>query len=307
MSRATLSLAANSLARKLISAVVALGQSKSALGAIAGHVIVSVGTARNFEQCVCDFLRWRLAGGTSIDAPVTRAELEQYLTQESQRWRQKTVDQHRQALSLVFSVALTRIDAQISTFTRGRAYAEDEMVAIARRQSSRNALATRVAFHSGMRASELYELREAHELDPEPGRPWRPDLFTGLPEGVIYRTTGKGGLARNIWIPVELHLQLQTRRLAMPAAVIDRKVHRETVFDLGGGQSLSQSFSETSVLVLGFSLGFHGLRHGYGQRRLETLIAMGLDPLDIFEMVSQELGHLRLDVLWHYTPPRRKA
>ncbi|MGF6539454.1 hypothetical protein [Paraburkholderia youngii] len=305
MNGANVAHAANEFARKLVSSVLVLGQSKSALGTLVDHVIVSVGTARDFEQCLRDFLKWRVAGGARIDAPVTRAELEEYLVQESQRWRQKTVDQHRQALGLVFSVALTHIEAQIPTFTRGRAYTADEMEAISRRQSPRNALATRISFYSGMRASELLELREAHELDPQPDRPWRTDLFKGLPDGVIYRTTGKGGLRRSIWIPIALHLQLQTRRLAEPVTVIDREVKRETVFDIGGGQSLSQSFSSASMSAQGFSLGFHGLRHSYAQGRLETLLAMGLDPLECFEIISQEEGHLRIDVLWAYTPKRK--
>ncbi|NVH76113.1 site-specific integrase [Paraburkholderia sp. JPY432] len=306
MSRPNPSQTANQLARKLVSSVLALGQSKTTLGTLAGCVIVSVGTARDFEQCVRDFLRWRVAGGQGIDAPVTRLELEEYLFQESDRWRQKTLDQHRQALSLVYTVALTRLEAQVPTFTNGRAYIEEEMEKAARHQSPRNALGTRAAFRSGLRAIELIELREAHELPPQPDRPWRTDLFLGLPEGVIYRTNGKGGLARSVWIPTELHEQLQTRRLAAPLNVIDRKINRQAVFDIGGGQSLSQSFSRASMSTLGFSLGFHGLRHAYAQNRLETLVGMGVDLLDAFEIISQEVGHLRPDVLWHYTP-RRKA
>jgi integrase len=131
--------------------------------------------------------------------------------------RQKTLDQHRQALSLVFAVTLPNFDAEIPTFTDGRAYTHAETEQIARRQAAHNALATRIAFRGGLRASDLIELREAHELAPEPGRPWRSDLFLGLPEGVIYRTTGKGGLARSVWIPLELHEQLKLRRLETPS------------------------------------------------------------------------------------------
>src|SRR5471032_184683 len=93
-------------ARTLISDVLVLGKSKATLGTLTRHVIASVGTARDFQQCLCDFLNWRAACGSSIDAPVTRVELEEYLLQESQRWRQKTVDQHRQALSLIFCVKM---------------------------------------------------------------------------------------------------------------------------------------------------------------------------------------------------------
>jgi hypothetical protein len=171
------------------------------LGKLIRRMIRSVGTARSFEQCLRDFLWWRVAQGISIDAPVTRAEIEAYLLQESVRWRQKTVDQHRQALSLVYSVALTHVEAGIPTIAVGRAYTLDEMERIACRQASQNAPATRIAFHSGLRAAEFPEPRDARELAPEANRPWRNDLFTGMPGGIGYRTVGKGGLARSALIP----------------------------------------------------------------------------------------------------------
>jgi hypothetical protein len=242
-------------ARSRISAVLALGQSKTALGSLVHNVITSVGTARNFEQCLRDFLRWRTAQNVSIDWPVTRAEMEAYLLHESSRWRQKTLDQHRQALRLVFSVALTHFDAEVPTVTEGRAYTFDEMERIAGRQAPHNALATRIAFHAGVRAAELYELREARELAPEPDRPWRNDLFIGMPDGIIYRVVGKGGLARSVLIPLELHVQLQFLRLDTPTLVIDRLVHRKVRFLVGGGQAISESFSSTSNRVLVFFTG----------------------------------------------------
>jgi hypothetical protein len=95
MTRRNKLLACEEFARQLVSPVLVLGQSKSSLGPLTQHVIRSVGTARDFQQCVREFLAWRVAGGVRIDAPVTRCELEEYLSQESSRWRQKTVDQHK--------------------------------------------------------------------------------------------------------------------------------------------------------------------------------------------------------------------
>jgi integrase len=292
-------------AHALISPVLALGQSKAALGTLVRHVIVSVGTLRSFQQCLLEFLRWRVDKGTGIDAPVIRAELDEYLLQESARWRQKTVDQHRQALSLIFCVMLTHFEAEVPTITAGRAYSQQEMELIASRQALQNALGTRLAFRAGLRAAELYELREADELQREANRPWRSDLFAGLSDGVVYRTVGKGGLARSVWIPQELHRELQTRRLKTPVMIIDRKVRRVVHFKIGGGQSLSQSFSSTSGLVLGFSNGIHGCRHGYAQSRLETLLEMGFMPIDCLEIISQEMGHLRCDISLVYTTKRK--
>ena len=305
MKRPNTALTCDEYARMLISDVLILGHKKTEVGEIVGHVIRSVGTARSFRQCVCDFLNWRVAGGMSIEAPITRSEIVTYLHQESKRWRQKTLDQHRQALSLVFCLALARFDAEIPTVAVGRAYSLEEMELVAKRQTARNALATRIAFHSGLRAAESLELREQHELTAEANRPWRSDLFLGSPDGVIYRTRGKGGLARSVLVPVELHEQLQMRRLDTPVTVIDREVRRTVHFDVGGGQNLSQSFSAASDRALGYSMGFHGLRHAYAQGRLETLLAMGLDSMDCLEIVSQILGHRRLEISLAYTTRRK--
>jgi integrase len=293
-------------ARDLVSSVLILGKSKSELGALTSHVVTSIGTARNFQQCVRDFLKWRTAGGLSVSEPVTRIELEEYLRQECHRWRQKTVDQHRQALTLVFCVTLPSFDADVPTLTVGRACSEPQMKQIAAHQEPHNALGTNLAFYSGLRATDVIELREAHLLQPEENRPWRSDLFKGLPSnGVIYRTIGKGGLARSVWIPLELHLLLQSRRLNAPRAIVDRKVDRALHFDVSGGQKLSQSFSSSSIRTLGYSTGLHGCRYAYAQRRLETLLGMGVSPLDCLEIISQELGHLRLDISLVYTTKRK--
>jgi hypothetical protein len=85
MTRAKRKPSAQGLARALVSSVIALGQTKSALGELTKHMIVSVGTARDFEQCVREFLTWRIASGISIGAPVIRAELEEYLLEEGVR------------------------------------------------------------------------------------------------------------------------------------------------------------------------------------------------------------------------------
>lgn len=88
-------------------------------------------------------------------------------------------------------MALTRFESEVPTIAEGRAYMLDEMERIARRQAPHNVLPTRIVFHAGVRAAELLEPLGAHELAPESDRPWRDDLFIGLPEGVIYRVTLK--------------------------------------------------------------------------------------------------------------------
>jgi integrase len=297
-------MSAREFAHSLVSQVLVLGTQKSALGGLARHVIRSLGTARNVEQCEVDFLNWRIAGGKAMKAPVTRWEITEYLMFESTRWRQKTLDQHRQALALIHSVVIEKMDAGVPTIAVGRAYTRAEMEQITAHQEQHNALATRIAFAAGLRASEFLELRRGDELPPQENRPWREDLFNGMPDGVIYGTTGKGGLARALLIPTELHHELERVRRDTRLIVTDRGVDRESVYDIGGGQALSQSFSDASKRALGFSLGFHGLRHAFGQRCLDALIACGIAPLDALEIVSHLMGHLRKEISMAYMPRR---
>ncbi|WP_051381527.1 site-specific integrase [Paraburkholderia mimosarum] len=304
MSRRTKSLSAAEQARRLVSQVLILGHKKSDLGAHTRDLITSLGTARNYQQCVKDFLEWRLAAGVGVDAVACRLEIENYLLVEGKRWRQKTLDQHRQALALVFCITLPVFDADIETFVDGRAYTHAEVCAIAKRQCSRHSLSTHTIFYSGMRAVEMYELREVDELERTADRPWRNDLFTGFPDGALFSTTGKGGLIRLVWLPSDLAEAIRKVRLGEPLEVIDRGINRTSMFDVGGGQNLSQSFTDASKRALGYSLGIHGLRHAYVQRHLETLLRLKFAVIDALEIVSQYVGHLRPEISLAYTPRR---
>ncbi|WP_154671468.1 hypothetical protein [Paraburkholderia mimosarum] len=304
MSRRSKALSAEEQARRLISTVLMLGHKKRDLGPHTRDLITSLGTARNYQQCVKDFLEWRLAAGVSVDAVACRLEIENYLSFEGKRWRQKTLDQHRQALALVFCVTLPVFDAEIPTFVDGRAYTHSEVVSIAARQCPRHSLSTHFVFHSGVRAVEMYELREVHELARTADRPWRDDLFAGFAEGELFSTTGKGGLVRLVWVPSALAYAIRNVRLDEPREVIDRGINRHYVFDVGGGQNLSESFTQASKRALGYSLGIHGLRHAYVQRRLETLLGLKFAVIDALEIASQNKGHMRSEITLAYTPRR---
>jgi hypothetical protein len=90
--------------------------------------------------------------------------------------------------------------------------------------------------------------------------------------------------------------RLDAARLTAPRGIKDRTIWYQQKYDIGGGQSWSQSFSEASVRALGWSAGGHGVRHGYAQRRLEELQIAGFSWEDALEIISQELGHFRKDV-----------
>lgn len=82
--------------------------------------------------------------------------------------------------------------------------------------------------------------------------------------------------------------------------VRDREIYYQSNYDVGFGQALSESFSAASHKALGWSNGFHGLRHSYAKRRLSIMLASGVRPLLALKILSQELGHFRLDITFYY-------
>ena len=82
---------------------------------------------------------------------------------------------------------------------------------------------------------------------------------------------GKGGLSREVAIPIELSEVIEIRRYSQPKIVKDRGIYYESNYDLGFGKALSESFSRASGKFLGWSTGLHGLRHSYAQNRLYKL------------------------------------
>lgn len=292
------------LAAKLVRHACAFGVKKADLRDADRAVIRSLGTARDYQACIANFLSFRSDGNVPDDGPYLRAEMGDFLRLSALTWRQKTMDQHRHALNKVFCVDLPRYLAEVPTNSAGKAYTEDEVRRIVPHQMPRNALGTELLFSTGMRAFEPLRLCDAHVMEPSAERPWRDDLFVGLHDFVVCRCPGKGGLCRSVAVPARLYEELDRRRYDAPADVRDRKIDYITYFDVGSGQALSQSFGDASRGALGFSLGIHGLRHAYIQRRLAQLNSLGIPPRDVLEICSQEVGHFRAEITLHYTRPR---
>jgi integrase len=124
-------------------------------------------------------------------------------------------------------------------------------------------------------------------------------MFLGREHYVRMVVTGKGGLRRPVALARPLVEALERRRLSEAGKKTDRGVHRERMYEIGGGQRLSQSFSYASQTALGYSLGLHGLRHGFAQRRVRELMALGYDFMTAVHLVSIEMGHFR-PVLAYY-------
>lgn len=268
--------------------------------ALQGQVIKSVGTARNYEhayQRIGRYLRDnRLGSLRSLTIPTAI----EYLEQRSEFVRQSTLNLERQAIqALMINVSsqlkpdkkLPTVNSQIATVLVGRAYTHDQINLVCSAQSSKNALATRIAYAAGLRAHELYTLRLAMER-PADQRPSTAYKFNGR-EGVKYTVHGKGGLIREVLIPEHLAKQLEALHLEKPMLITDRKIYIQCNYDINGGQRWSSSFTKAAKRVLGWSEGAHGVRHAYAQERMDELQSQLLDRQLALETVSQELGHFR--------------
>jgi len=165
-------------------------------------------------------------------------------------------------------------------------------------QSPRHALATELV-QQGLRAHELLTLRPAEAQPRSNHRTWRTDLHAGQ-NGLLYTVVGKGGLCRQVVLPVQLATRLEEVRLAEPARVMDRGIWYRTCYAVGGGQAWSASFSAASKRILGWSDGGHQVRGGWARDRVASLQQMGYRLGDAREVTSQNLGHFRPDVLEYY-------
>ena len=265
--------------------------------------IHSVGTARSYQQALTRVAEWmREKRDHKGLEKLTLEEARAYLSERAAHVRQKTLDQDRQALQilpLVGKIERIKSDPRLRPTrlaSEGRAYTPEQVEVIARAQTPRNALATRIAYAAGVRASELLTLRPVSERPPSDHREWSPERFDGRGNVRLYTVEGKGGLKREVALPLYLAEILEARRLGKPERMTDRRVRREQHYDLGGGQAWSQSFSAASKRELGWSTGAHGLRHSYAQDRVDELKGSGHGHASALETVSQEMGHFRPDI-----------
>ncbi|MGF7135874.1 integrase [Paraburkholderia sp. EB58] len=293
-------------AESLVKRLCVYGAKKKKLGDAHRLVIRSRGTARAYQICIANFLSFRAQGGAPDRGPYLRAEFDEFLYLNSLTWQQKTVDQHWQAFIKVFSLELPRYRASMPSMVKGRAYTHEEFEKILAVASSLHRLSIALLYYCGLRTEEILRISDLHIDAPSPDRPWRQDLFFGLHEVIICTVTGKGGLTRKIAVPAHLFAQLNQQRLNQSRTVCNRGQDFTTHFGLVGGQALSMAFTRASKAALGFSLGAHGLRYSYIQRRLAELRALGLSDSQCLAICSQEVGHFREDITLHYTTPRRQ-
>jgi integrase len=222
---------------------------------------------------------------------------------------QRHLDIERRVLEFVTGQgSLRRVAAEVAKpRLTSRFYTPIQVEMVQRAQTESNALATRIAYEAGLRAHELLTLRRTGEDQASRHRQWRPERFQGR-QGIRYVVTGKGGLKREVLLSRETAARLEERRLEAPREVVDRGIRYRQVYDLGGGNRWAVSFSAASERALGWSRGAHGLRHSYAQERLRELQGLrdadgkpaGLYYREAKEVVSQELGHFREDIVNTY-------
>jgi len=226
---------------------------------------------------------------------------QQYLADRAaQGIGQKQLNADRHALEFITGRgSLVREMALAKPELGSRAYSSEQVKMVANHQSEKNALATQLAWRAGLRAHELLTLQRTSEAQASAHRHWSPERFRGR-EGVRYIVTGKGGLRREVLIPRDLVHALEARRLEVDREIKDRGIHYRQHYDLGGGNAWSKSFGDASMRALGWSQGAHGLRHSYAQARMAELQGQGISYYHAREILSQELGHFRGDIVEVY-------
>lgn len=284
-------------------------QAASVMKLVQGRALRSVGTVRNYEERLRQITAHLQASRMGSLRDLTPERALEYLRQRASQVGQKTLDMERQALQTMFWHVTgqlapgQRLEVVKSTYTDGRQlaqqsriYTRNQIALITARQSPANALATEIAHAAGLRAHELLTLQRAHRQLPDE-RPAHPNKFHGIKDGSLaYTVQGKGGLRREVRLPLELVRRLEPLRLReQPREVRDRGVVYRQHYDLPGGQAWSQSFSAASKQALGWSNGAHGLRHCYAQERLRAL-QPHLPLEEALRVVSQELGHFRPEI-----------
>jgi integrase len=262
--------------------------------------IRSIGTERNYRGCIREYLRWRLHQRLDMRGPHWRVELEAYLQDQAEVLSQKALDQHRQALQIVFAVQLKNyLSIRVSTL-RGKDLTPDQVAKLLSVQSERVALSTLICLDGGLRASELLTLQPIAQQARSPQRSWRDDLFSHRSPSRTYSVWGKGGLRRVVALALPIADRLDQLRLEEAIQVIDREIYRRVHYNLIGGQSFSQSFSASATKALGVSVGAHALRHCWAKNRYAQLIRAGKASKDALEIVSQESGHFRPSITLTY-------
>lgn len=269
-----------------------------------GSTIKSCGTVRSYESALTQIAKYldKHKLGSLINIDIETAT--KYLQDITMTHSKKTINIHKSALQIMMrnvtlkldeNKFLPKIEPVKSTTLLGRTYSLEQVTLISLHQQPHNSLATRIAYSAGLRAHEILTISHPDEQPADP-RPCSKHKFRGR-NGVIYTVVGKGGLVREVLIPNYLSRELEKQRLSSPRKIRDRIIYYQAHYKIGGGQPFSNSFSQTSKRLFGWSRGAHGMRHSYAQSRILELQLLGLSQYEAKISISQELGHFRPDII----------
>ena len=257
--------------------------------------IHSLGTVRNYAQALTRITQWIKENRLGDLNQLTENKAIQYLERRGQVVSQKMLDQERQALQFHLNKKLPVIKSELTQILKSRAYTDAQVKMISNAQTSKNQLATKIAYAAGLRAHELLTLQPQKDRVASKHRQWSANRFQGR-AGVIYTVIGKGGLIREVLIPKELSSQLEALKFSKPLKIKDRNIYYHQNYNIGGGKNWSNSFSSASKRLLNWSHGAHGLRHTYAQQRMSELQQRHYFYEEALKIVSQELGHFRPEI-----------
>lgn len=188
-----------------------------------------------------------------------------------------------------------------------RTYSNEQIELICKHVNERNSFSVRLCQIVGVRVHELLTIQPI-ELQPVKKTKLKgkkrlaktlkftSSSYCKTTGGNIYTVIGKGGLIREVFLPIKLVNELEARRLKKPRKLKDRRSYYFPMYDIAGGNSLSSCFTRASQRVLGWSSGIHSLRHDYAKGRLKELYKVHNDFELARLILSQELGHFRAQI-----------
>lgn len=259
--------------------------------------INGLGTNRTFNNSLSVVINGIYKTKGLSQKEITPEIAHEFLVKKLKVVSQNTLDAYRRSLEISLQVSLERIITLNPHSKTPCIYTNEQIQLISQRQNPKNSISTEIATDGGLRAHELLTLLPEEYRKLSSHRVWSNKRFKGRKGYKIYTVIGKGGLVREVTINNRLSDLLESRRLANPIEVIDRGIKYIQYYDIGGGQSWSQSFTDASKRALGWSLGAHNLRHRFAMKRVENFLKEGLAFKESVLLTSQELGHFRETII----------
>lgn len=226
---------------------------------------------------------------------LTPGQAQQYLLHRAEVCRQSTVNLDRQSLNfhLFPDSPLAFVQSKTPTVARDRAYSASQVQLLTDHARPELAYSIQLCVDSGLRGMELISIAELTQVSPS-DRIWDSSRFTGREDDRRFVVHGKGGLRREVRLKPEIAMKLTEKARPSPIRSDHRGGHLTSYFNLLGGHRFSIDFGKLSKTVLGFSLGSHGLRHAFAQRRRDELLCCGFSVEHSIQILSQELGHFSI-------------